>query len=82
MNTMEHCHGDAFQASPPVLNPVRAGLRVTQEFLVRILDRVAVWQERTAARRQLARLDDRMLRDIGIDRATADTEAAKPFWQR
>ena len=32
------------------------------------------------SRRQLALLDDRMLRDIGIDRATAKNEALKSFW--
>jgi uncharacterized protein YjiS (DUF1127 family) len=28
----------------------------------------------------LGALDDRMLRDIGIDRATAHREAGRPFW--
>ena len=32
------------------------------------------------SRRQLAELDDRLLRDIGIDRAKARHEAAKGFW--
>jgi uncharacterized protein YjiS (DUF1127 family) len=32
------------------------------------------------SRRQLAELDDRLLRDIGIDRATARLEADKGFW--
>ena len=32
------------------------------------------------SRRQLAELDDRMLRDIGIDRAKARFEAEKGFW--
>ena len=32
------------------------------------------------SRHQLAQLDDRMLRDIGIDRATAKNEALKSFW--
>jgi uncharacterized protein YjiS (DUF1127 family) len=31
-------------------------------------------------RRQLARLDDRLLRDIGFDPEQARREAAKPFW--
>ena len=39
------------------------------------------WLERTRSRRQLAELDDRMLADIGIDRATAQIEADKPFWR-
>ncbi len=32
------------------------------------------------SRRQLAELDDRLLRDIGIDRARARFEADKSFW--
>lgn len=32
------------------------------------------------SRRQLAELDDRLLRDIGIDRARARYEADKGFW--
>jgi uncharacterized protein YjiS (DUF1127 family) len=32
------------------------------------------------SRRQLAELDDRLLRDIGIDRARARYEAEKGFW--
>ena len=32
------------------------------------------------SRRQLAELDDRLLRDIGLDRASARFEAAKGFW--
>jgi uncharacterized protein YjiS (DUF1127 family) len=29
----------------------------------------------------LATLDDRMLADIGVERATAFCEAEKPFWR-
>jgi len=32
------------------------------------------------SRRQLAELDDRLLRDIGLDRGTARHEASKGFW--
>jgi uncharacterized protein YjiS (DUF1127 family) len=32
------------------------------------------------SRRQLAELDDRLLRDIGVDRARARYEASKGFW--
>lgn len=36
--------------------------------------------ELARSRRQLAHLDERMLRDIGLDRATARFEATKGFW--
>ena len=32
------------------------------------------------SRRQLSELDDRLLRDIGLDRGTARYEASKGFW--
>lgn len=37
--------------------------------------------DRRKQRRELANLDDRLLRDIGISRAEAAREAAKPFWR-
>jgi uncharacterized protein YjiS (DUF1127 family) len=52
-----------------------------QGFFIRMFDALGAWQDRAAERRQLARLDDRMLRDIGIDTASAQYEALKRFWQ-
>ncbi len=40
-----------------------------------------LWYGRRRQRRHLASLDDFLLRDIGIDRMTADRESQKPFWQ-
>jgi uncharacterized protein YjiS (DUF1127 family) len=37
--------------------------------------------ERSRQRRQLAELNDYMLRDIGLTRLDAWTEAEKPFWR-
>lgn len=37
--------------------------------------------QRSRQRRRLARLDDRLLRDIGIDRIAAMGEISKPFWR-
>lgn len=38
------------------------------------------WLERSRQRRALLELDDRYLKDIGLTRAAAMTEARKPFW--
>lgn len=42
---------------------------------------LACWIQRYRQRRALARLDERLLRDIGVTRAEAAAEAAKPFWR-
>ena len=49
--------------------------------VVRILDRVASAHERRRQRHALARLDDRMLRDIGLTGADVEAELSKPFWR-
>jgi len=38
------------------------------------------WRRRRRSRASLSRLDDRMLRDIGVTYAEAEREANKPFW--
>ena len=47
----------------------------------RILDTIHVWQARIEERRELSRLDGRMLRDAGFDWAEVLREAGKPFWR-
>jgi uncharacterized protein YjiS (DUF1127 family) len=49
--------------------------------LVRTIDNLLLWHERIKSRRVLASLDERMLRDIGMDHATARREAGTPFWR-
>ena len=44
--------------------------------------RMPKWRARLRQRRALERLDERLLRDVGIDRLTARREAEKPFWMR
>lgn len=63
----------AVEATPPRL--------LTKDFFIRLVDRIGAWQDRVAERRRLLALDDRMLVDIGIDRATAIEEGEKPFWR-
>ena len=42
---------------------------------------LAIWHARAKQRHDLLALDDRLLSDIGINRAQAESEAAKHFWQ-
>jgi uncharacterized protein YjiS (DUF1127 family) len=46
-----------------------------------LLDARAGWAERLRQGRALAALDDRLLQDIGIDRAVVSKEEAKLFWR-
>ena len=40
-----------------------------------------LWSQRRESRKHLARLDDHLLRDIGLSRKEADLEMRKPFWR-
>ncbi len=50
-------------------------------FLARLVDTVRTAALRQRERRQLAALDPHLLRDIGLDSQTAESECAKPFWK-
>ncbi len=52
-----------------------------REMLTVALDQVGLWQERSRSRQALLSMDDRALRDIGLDRASADYEGNLPFWR-
>lgn len=65
-------------------NPCGNEKRTTKsltERLISLLNIGQVWAERYRSRRALARLDDRMLADIGLSRSTIEEEIEKPFWQ-
>jgi uncharacterized protein YjiS (DUF1127 family) len=49
--------------------------------VVNLFTVVATWQERAHQRRQLLDLDDRLLADVGLDRAEAAAAGARPFWR-
>ncbi len=51
------------------------------QLLLRIRQTVDMWYDRARQRRHLAALDDNLLRDIGIDRASVWREVSKPFWR-
>jgi uncharacterized protein YjiS (DUF1127 family) len=45
-----------------------------------IQESVNEWYRRLNSRWELAGLDQRSLRDIGLSASSADYEASKPFW--
>lgn len=49
--------------------------------LLQAVENLVLWHERARSRRALLAMDDRMLSDIGIDRATAQAEGERPFWK-
>lgn len=48
--------------------------------VIRAVEALLAWQTRAAERSQLAAMDDRLLRDVGLSRADVERERAKPFW--
>jgi len=78
------CTTDARPAATPAIavaaagNALGAALRPVPG---RLLDALFAWRERALQRRRLLQLDARMLSDIGLSRADAENEAAKPFWR-
>ena len=52
-----------------------------QSSTAQLLTLLNTWYQRSRQRQQLAQLSVRQLDDIGLDRATALAEAAKPFWR-
>ena len=46
-----------------------------------VLTQIRTWRERAQSRHALLKLDDRMLRDLGISRATAEFKGGIPFWR-
>lgn len=59
----------------PVLRP-RIGNPVKRLFAAML-----TWQQRYELRQHLLAMDDRLLEDVGLNRAKAAREAAKPFWK-
>lgn len=40
-----------------------------------------IWRARLAERRHMRQLDERLLKDIGLDADLIERETNKPFWQ-
>jgi len=56
--------------------------KVPQGFSTKqIMAKAKFWASRSRQRKQLARLDTRMLADIGVTAEQAKLEVMKPFWK-
>lgn len=60
---------------------ITTGLEFLQGVWGRIQFQARLWHRRAVTRRQLSRLDDRALADIGITRQAAQEEADRPFYR-
>ncbi len=58
----------------------KAGTAVRPGTSVLLARRLAAWFELRRQRRRLLTLSDHMLHDLGLSRADAEGEAARPFW--
>jgi uncharacterized protein YjiS (DUF1127 family) len=66
---------------PRSIEPARyLGQRVT-DAAVAVVRQIRAWRERARSRHALLGLDDHMLRDLGISRATAEFKGSQPFWR-
>ena len=61
--------------------PRRSLLAAGRHRFERFVSLAQSWHERARQRRALLRFDDHLLRDIGLDRVSAEAEARKPFWR-
>ena len=43
--------------------------------------RVVTWESRQRTRKDLRRLDGHLLRDVGLDPMTAESESTRRFWE-
>jgi len=60
---------------------MQIAIQRTKESATRWFPLLRTWLERIRARRALARIDARSLREAGISPALAEYEANRPFWQ-
>ena len=77
MNHEQEYQGEQIAASPA---PSEGG-RTLLARASHILDLIYLWQTRIDERRELSRLDERLLKDAGLSRADVLHEADKPFWR-
>lgn len=47
----------------------------------RLFKTLDLWNKRKEERKQLSKVDERLLKDMGISKLDAQQEIAKPFWQ-
>ena len=67
--------------STTFVTPASSPLSSRPSLRHRLATTLTLWRERVAARRNLAAMDARSLRDAGISPAAAAYKSGKAFWQ-
>ncbi|MBL9034935.1 MAG: DUF1127 domain-containing protein [Rhodospirillaceae bacterium] len=83
MSTRSAYQMSAFQiaAGQSALRAAAGALEYLREAVDGLLTRLVRWNRRANERRAMRRLDDHLLRDIGIGRLQLEQMAARPFWR-
>lgn len=71
----------SYGSGTPGSSVVSTGWHQIESLLIRALERALVWHQRIIERRQLARLSEFELHDIGLSRSDVAGEIDKPFWR-
>ncbi|MGE0424007.1 MAG: DUF1127 domain-containing protein [Reyranellaceae bacterium] len=80
---MSHMRSDLHTAIPTFQSLVQREIQPAPRpgLAARIVATLRLWHARRVARRELARIDARNLRDVGIAPELVDYEIAQPFWR-
>lgn len=80
---MSHYHSDLGSEVPTFQSLIHREAKPAPRptLTARIAGTLRLWRERRAARRALAGIDARSLRDVGIAPELVEYEIAQPFWR-
>jgi uncharacterized protein YjiS (DUF1127 family) len=62
-------------------HPVLRGVTCRWAIVAGLVEAIRRWQRPVGNRRDLARLDDAALRDLGLDRSTVEIESTMSYWR-
>lgn len=81
MRTTEAARSSGSSSFPTVFKVLARAFAVGIRPVWLVLERGMNGYERWRQRQALMRLDDHLLKDIGVSRADVDAEVSKPFWR-
>ncbi len=81
---MSHAYSPCRSYDPPYRQAAGSRFsmrRAGDALLAPLVETLETWIRRARERRELLRLSERDLKDIGLNRYEAAVEAGKPFWR-